>query len=113
MVDNKLPALCFDQVLTCELMTESFIRTPVEAKVAAAGILASPYQKVGIEPDAVQEVAELCVSCVHDFGLAIEICICMDLDGFVRVDVLEEPFELNAFHQIFVLLGDAAGKESF
>ena len=37
----------------------------------------------------------------------------MDLDGFVRVDVLEEPFELNGFRQIFVLLGDAADEESF
>ena len=35
----------------------------------------------------------------------------MDLDGFVRVDVLEEPFELNGFRQIFVLLGDAADEE--
>ena len=37
----------------------------------------------------------------------------MDLDGFVRVDVLEEPFELNGFRQILVLLGDAADEESF
>ena len=53
------------------------------------------------------------MGCVHDFALAIEVCICMDLDGFVRVDVLEEPFELNGFRQIFVLLGDAADEESF
>ena len=75
--------------------------------------MAAAFQKVGIEPDAVQEVAELCVGCVHDFALAIEICICMDLDSFVRVDVLEEPFELNGFRQIFVLLGDAADEEGF
>ncbi len=37
----------------------------------------------------------------------------MDLDSFVRVDVLEEPFELNGFRQIFVLLGDAADEEDF
>ena len=53
------------------------------------------------------------MGCVHDFALAIEVCICMDLDGFVRVDVLEEPFELNGFRQILVLLGDAADEECF
>lgn len=37
----------------------------------------------------------------------------MDLDGFVRVDVLEEPFELNGFRQVIVLLGNAADEESF
>ena len=37
----------------------------------------------------------------------------MDLDGFVRVDVLEEPFELNGFRQVIVLLGDAADEECF
>ena len=37
----------------------------------------------------------------------------MDLDGFVRVDVMEEPFELNGFRQIIVLLGDAADEEGF
>lgn len=36
----------------------------------------------------------------------------MDLDGFVRVDVLEEPFELNGCRQVIVLLGDAADEES-
>ena len=75
--------------------------------------MAAAFQKVGIEPDAVQEVAELCVGCVYGFALAIEICICMDLNGFVRVDVLEEPFELNGFRQVIVLLGDAADEESF
>ena len=113
MVDTKLPALFFDQVLTCELMTEQFIRTPVEAKVAATCTLTTAFQKVGIEPDAVQEVAEFRVGCVYNFALAIEKCICMDLDGFVRVDVLEEPFELNGCRQIFVLLGDAADEEGF
>ena len=37
----------------------------------------------------------------------------MDLDGFARVDVLEEPFELNGFRQIFVLRGAAADEEDF
>lgn len=37
----------------------------------------------------------------------------MDLDGFVRVDVLEEPFELNGCRQVIVLLGDAADEEGF
>ena len=37
----------------------------------------------------------------------------MDLDSFVRVDVLEEPFELNGFRQVIVLLGDAADEECF
>ena len=53
------------------------------------------------------------MGCVHDFALAIEVCICMGLDGFVRVDVLEEPFELNGFRQVIVLLGNAADEESF
>ena len=53
------------------------------------------------------------MGCVHDFALAVEICICMDLDGFVRVDVLEEPFELNGCRQVIVLLGDAADEEDF
>ena len=75
--------------------------------------MATALQEVRVEPDAVQEVAELFVGCGYGFALAIEICICMDLDGFVRVDVLEEPFELNGFRQIFVLLGDAADEESF
>ena len=37
----------------------------------------------------------------------------MDLDGFIGVDVLQEPFELNGFRQIFILLGDAADEEGF
>ena len=37
----------------------------------------------------------------------------MDLDGLVRVDVLEEPFELNGCGQVIVLLGDAADEEGF
>ena len=37
----------------------------------------------------------------------------MGLDGFIRVDVLEEPFKLNGCRQIFVLFGDAADEESF
>ena len=37
----------------------------------------------------------------------------MDLDGFIGVDVLQEPFELNGFRQIFVLLGDAADEKGF
>ena len=53
------------------------------------------------------------MGCVYCFALTIEICICMDLDSFVRVDVLEEPFELNGFRQIFVLLGDAADEKGF
>ena len=76
-------------------MSKQFVGTPVEAKVTATCTLTTAIQEVWIEPDAVQEVAELCMGCVHDFALAIEVCICMDLDGFVRVDVLEEPFELN------------------
>ena len=94
-------------------MPKQFAGTPVEAKVAATCTLTTAFQEVGIEPDAVQEVAELGVGCVHDFALTIEVCICMDLDGFVRVDVLEEPFELNGFRQVIVLLGDAADEESF
>ena len=94
-------------------MSKQFAGTPAEAKVAATCTLATAFQEVRVEPDAVQEVAEFCVGCVYDFALTIEICICMDLDGFVRVDVLEEPFELNGCRQIFVLLGDAADEESF
>ena len=37
----------------------------------------------------------------------------MDLDGFVRVDVLQEPFELNRCCQVIVLLGNAADEEGF
>ena len=37
----------------------------------------------------------------------------MDLDGFIRVDVLKEPFELNGFRQVIILLGNAADEESF
>ena len=37
----------------------------------------------------------------------------MDLDGFVRVDVLEEPFELNGFRQVIVLFWDAADEKGF
>ena len=37
----------------------------------------------------------------------------MDLDGFVRVDVLEKPFELNGFRQVIVLPGDSADEEGF
>ena len=37
----------------------------------------------------------------------------MDLDGFVRVDVLEEPFELNGRCQVIVLRGDAADEAGF
>lgn len=37
----------------------------------------------------------------------------MDLDGFVRVDVLKEPFELNGFRQVIILLGNAADEEGF
>ena len=37
----------------------------------------------------------------------------MDLDGFIGVDILQEPFELNRFRQIFVLLGDTADEECF
>ena len=113
MVDTKLPALLYDRVLTCELMTEQFIRTPVEAKVAVSSTLTTVLQKVRVEPDAVQEVAELCVGCIHDFALTIEICICLDLDGCVGVNVLQEPFELNGFRQVIVLLGDAADEEGF
>lgn len=94
-------------------MTEQFIRTPVEVELAAASTLTTAFQEIGIEPDTVQEVAELCVGCVHEFALAIEICIRMDLDGFVSIDVLEEPFELNGCRQVIVLLGDAADEEGF
>ena len=77
------------------MLSEQFAGSPVKAKVAAACTLTTAFQEVGIETDAVQEVAELCVGCIYNFALAIEACICMDLDGFVRVDVLQEPFELN------------------
>lgn len=53
------------------------------------------------------------MGCVYSFALAIEKCICMDLDGFARVDVLQEPFELNGFRQVIVLFWDAADKEGF
>ena len=96
-----------------ELLSEQFAGTPVEAKVAATCTLATALQKVGAEPDAVQEVAEFCVGCVHDFALAIEVRICMNLDGFIGVNVLQEPFELNGFRQVIVLLGDGADEESF
>ena len=95
------------------MLSEQFAGTQVKAKVAATCILTTAFQEVGIETDAVQKVAELCVGCIYNFALAIEVRICMDLDGFVRVDVLEEPFELNGFRQIFVLLGDAADEEGF
>lgn len=94
-------------------MAKQFIRTPVEAEFAASCTLATAFQEVGIEPDAVQKVAEFCVGCVHDFAFAIEISVCMDLDSFVRVDVLEEPFELNGCRQVIILLGDAADEEGF
>ena len=93
-------------------MSKQFVGAPIEAKVAATCTSATTLQEIRVEPDAVQEVAELCVGCIHDFTLAIEKCICMDLDGFVRADVLEEPFELNGFRQVIVLLGDAADEES-
>ena len=95
------------------MLSEQFSGTPVEAKVAATCILATTLQEIGIETDAVQEVAEFCVGCVYHFALAIEECICMDLNGFVRVDILEVPFELNRCRQIFVLLGDAADEKDF
>ena len=94
-------------------MSIQFAGTPVEAKVAATCTLAAAFQEVGIEPDTVQKVAEFCVGCVYCFALTIEICICMDLDGFFGVDVLEAPFELNGFRQVIVLLGDAADEECF
>ena len=84
-----------------------------EAKVTATCTFATAFQEFRIEPDAVQEVEEFCMGCSYGFALAIEICFCMDLDGIVRVDVLEEPFELNGFRQVIVLLGDAADEESF
>ena len=37
----------------------------------------------------------------------------MNLDGYVRVVDLQEPFELNGVRQILVLLGDAADEECF
>ena len=94
-------------------MSKQFAGAPAETKVTASCTLATAFQEVRVEPDAVQEVASFCVGCVHDFALAIEKCICMDLDGCIRVDVLEEPFELNGFRQVIVLLGDAADEESF
>ena len=94
-------------------MPKQFAGTPVEAKVAATCTLTTAFQEVGIEPDAVQEVAELCVGCIYNFALAIEVCICMDLDGFFGVDVLEEPFELNGCRQVIVLFWDAADEKGF
>ena len=76
-------------------MSKQFAGTPVEAKVAATCTLATAFQEVRVKPDAVQEVAELCVGCVYDFALAVEIRIYIDLDGFIGIDVLKEPFELN------------------
>ena len=78
-------------------MAEQFAGTPVEAKVAATCTLKTAFQEVWVESDAVQEVAELSVGRVQNFVLAIEVCICMDLDGFVRVDVLQELFGLNFY----------------
>ena len=94
-------------------MSKQFAGTPVEAKVAATCTLATAFQEVRVEPDAVQEVAEFCVGCVYDFALAVEIRIYIDLDGFIGIDVLKEPFKLNGFRQVIVLLGDAADEESF
>ena len=94
-------------------MPKQFAGTPVEAKVAATCTLTTAFKEVGIETDAVQEVAELCVGCIYNFVLAIEISVCMDLDGCVGVNVLEEPFELNGCRQVIILLGDAADEEGF
>ena len=94
-------------------MSKQFAGTPVKAKVVTTCTLTTAFQKVGIESDAVQEVAELYVGRVHWFALTIEICICIDLDGCVGVNVLEEPFELNGCRQVIVLFGDAADEEDF
>ena len=101
------------RILRSELLPKQFAGTPVKAKVAATSTLATALQKVGIEPDAVQEIAEFCVGRVYCFTLTIEVCICVDLDGFVRVDILEEPFELNGCCQVIVLLWDAADEKGF
>ena len=37
----------------------------------------------------------------------------MNLDGCVRVDVLEKPLELKGCRQVIVLLGDTADEEGF
>ena len=50
---------------------------------------------------------------VHNFTLTIEICICMDLDGCIRVNVLQEPFELSGRSQVIVLLGDTVYQKGF
>ena len=81
---------------------------PTETEIAASRTLATALQKIGIESHAVQEVAELYVGCIHDFALAIEICICMNLDCCIGVDVLEESFKQNGCSQIIALLGDDA-----
>ena len=90
------------------MLSEQFSWTPVKAKVAATCTLATAFQEVWIEPDAVQEVAELCMGSAYCFALAIEICICMNLDCCIGVDVLEESFKQNGCSQIIALLGDAA-----
>ncbi len=95
------------------MLIKQFAGTPVEAKVAATCTLTTVFQEFGIETDAVQEVAELCVGCIYNFALAIEVRICMNLDGFIGVNVLQEPFELNGFRQVIVLFRDAADEESF
>ena len=95
------------------LLPKQFFGTPVKAKVTAACTLAAAFQKVRIKPDAVQEVAELCKVCIHDFALTIEIRIRMNLDVYVRVVDLQEPFKLNGVRQILVLLGDTTDEEGF
>lgn len=104
---------CILSELMIQIVSEQFARTPVEAEFAASCTLTTAFQEIGVKPDAVHEVAELCVGCAHDFALAIEKCICMDLDGCVGVNVLEEPFELNGCRQVIVLFGDAADEEDF
>ena len=84
------PLSCYESV--CKLVAKQFLRTPVKAKITTACALAPTFQEVGIEPHAVQEVAEFCVGRIHNLTLAIEECICMHLNICVGIDILKEPF---------------------
>ena len=80
------PLSCYESV--CKLVAKQFLRTPVKVKITTACALAPTLQEVWIEPHAVQEVAEFRVGCIYDLTLAIEICICMNLNSCIGIDVL-------------------------
>lgn len=108
MVKTKLPVLLIDLDISLNLMTEQFIRTPVEAEHIAACTLAAIFEKVGLEPDADQKVAEYFVGCCYRFARFVEVCIRTNPHSRIGVDVLEEPFEMNGCRQVIIHPGDAA-----